>query len=173
MANKEIIAQGKYANFVRRDGWEYVERPKITGIVVIVPVTADGKLILIEQHRVPLDKSVIELPAGLAGDIAGSENEPLAEAAKRELLEETGYTATGMTYLAEGASSAGITNEVLAMFRATGLKKVGEPHGDETEKITVHAIPLAEVPAWLEEKRAQGAVIDLKVYAGLYFANGK
>jgi ADP-ribose pyrophosphatase len=173
MSNKIIIAAGKHANFVRRDNWEYVERPKISGIVVIVPVTDDNKLILIEQFRVPVQKNVIELPAGLAGDIAGTENEPLAAAAKRELLEETGYEAREMTYLTEGASSAGITDEILAVFRATRLKKIGDPEGDGDEHITVHAIPLAEVPAWLVKQREEGKVIDLKVYAGLYFANGK
>ena len=173
MSDKETIAEGKFVRFVRRGKWEFVERRKLSGIVVIVPLTADGKLILIEQFRVPMDKAVIEFPAGLAGDSAGTENEALIIAAKRELLEETGYEASEWKYLCEGASSAGITNEVLAMYKATGLKKVGEPEGDGDENITVHEVPLAEAPKWLEAQKKAGKVIDLKVYAGLYFANAK
>ena len=165
----QIIAEGKHVLFVRRGSWEYVTRKGITGIVGIVAVTEDGKLLLVEQPRKPVGTNVIELPAGLAGDIAGQETEPLAEAARRELLEETGYTAGGMEFLTEGTSSAGITDELIAVFRATNLKRVGPVEGDGTEQITLHEIPVNEVAAWLDGKRREGKAIDLKVYAGLYF----
>jgi ADP-ribose pyrophosphatase len=74
-----------------------------------------------------------------------------------------------MEYLCEGASSAGITTEIITLFRATGLKKSGGGGGDGTENITVHEIPVNEIDAWLAARVKGGAVIDLKVYAGLRF----
>ena len=61
-----------------------------------------------EQYRPPVDKYVIELPAGLAGDQKENRGEALESAARRELLEETGYQAAKMEQLVWGASSAGI-----------------------------------------------------------------
>lgn len=165
----EIVYEGKHVRLVRRGKWEYVTRPKVTGIVAIVAITEAGKLVLVEQPRAPLAKNVIELPAGLAGDVAGEETEELARAARRELLEETGYEAAAMEYLCEGAPSAGISDEIITLFRATGLKKTGPGEGDGSEQITLHEIELGRVEAWLEEQRKAGKQVDLKVYAGLYF----
>ena len=167
---KRVITPGKHVNFVSRNGWEYVERPKITGIVGIIAVTDDRKLVLIEQYRPPVDKRVIEIPAGLAGDVAGQETEELAAAAKRELLEETGYEATRMRQVGAGASSAGITDEIITLFLATGLKKTGDGKGDGSEDLTLHEVPLGQVKSWLDEQTNSGLLIDLKVYGGLYFA---
>jgi ADP-ribose pyrophosphatase len=166
---KTVLYDGRYVRLVKRGNWEFVERKKISGIVGIVALTDERKLILVEQLRVPLQKNVIELPAGLAGDVAGEEDEALANAAARELDEETGYSAERMEYLCEGASSAGITTEIITLFRATGLKKSGGGGGDGTENITVHEIPVKEIDAWLAARAKGGAVIDLKVYAGLRF----
>lgn len=166
----EVIAQGKFVRLVKRGAREYASRTKVTGIVGIVAVTDDGKLILIEQDRPPVQKRVIEMPAGLAGDEEGMETEDLAAAAKRELLEETGYQASGMEYLCEGPPSAGISDEVMTFFRATGLKRTGKAGGVGGEEITVHEVPLAEVPAWVARRVAEGLLVDPKVYAGLYFA---
>ena len=163
------LAQGKRIRLVRRGDWEYVTRPGVSGIVAIVAVTDDGKLVLVEQHRPPVGKPVIELPAGLAGDEAGHEREDLATAARRELLEETGYEAADMTWIAEGAPSAGISDEVITLFRATRLKKTGKGEGDGSEKITLHEVPVGEVVQWLEERRNAGRLVDLKVYAALCF----
>jgi len=166
----EVIAEGDYIRMLRRNDWEYVERRNISGIVVIAPVTADGKLILIEQYRPPVDSIVIELPAGLAGDEDDHADEGLAEAAQRELLEETGYAAGRMELVTEGPVSPGTSAEVISLFLATGLKRVAEGGGDETEDITVHGVPLAEAHSWLEDQRAKGKQLDPKVYAGVYFA---
>src|SRR5580704_13589060 len=90
---KRTLFEGKHIRMVARGDWEYAERKNVTGIVAIIAVTAEGKLLLVEQYRPPLGKTVIELPAGLAGDIAGQEGEAMVTAARRELLEETGYEA--------------------------------------------------------------------------------
>jgi ADP-ribose pyrophosphatase len=169
----EVIAEGKYIQLLCRDGWEYVERKRISGIVAIVPVTRDGRLVLVEQYRAPVAGHVIELPAGLAGDVAGTENERLEEAARRELLEETGYRAGRLTRLFHGPASAGITNEELTFFLARNVVRVSDGGGDESEQITVHTVPLGRVPAWLRRQERAGKLIDVKVYAGLYALRAK
>ena len=166
----ETLADGKFIQLVRQGKWEYAKRKGVSGIVGIVAVTDDRKLVLVEQDRPPVGKRVIELPAGLAGDVAGSETEALADAARRELLEETGYEAQEMVQVAEGAASAGMTDEIITLFLATGLRKTGEAEGDGSEDITVHEVPLDEAARWLEARAAEGRLIDLKVYGGLYFA---
>src|SRR5271154_1531774 len=96
---KRIITSGKYVNLSTRRGWEFVERKNISGIVAIIAVTDERKLLLVEQYRPPMDKNVIELPAGLAGDARENQGEELERAARRELLEETGYEAREMERL--------------------------------------------------------------------------
>jgi ADP-ribose pyrophosphatase len=167
------MADGKYIRLVREGGWEFVKRKGISGIVAIVAVTDDQKLLLVEQYRPPVGRRVVELPAGLAGDVAGSENEALAAAAARELLEETGYAAGAMTLLGAGTASAGLSDEIITLFKATALTKAGPGDGDGSEQITLHEVPLAQAPQWLAAKVTQGCLIDLKVYGGLYFANAR
>ena len=90
---KTILAEGKFLRLVRDGRWEYADRTRAQGAVVLVAVTDDNRLVLTEQYRIPLGQRVLELPAGLVGDIQGEEDEPLVTAADRELLEETGYQA--------------------------------------------------------------------------------
>jgi ADP-ribose pyrophosphatase len=170
MPDNTILYDGKHIQLVKQANWEFAKRKNLTGIVGIVAVTDDGKLVLVEQFRPPVGKSVVELPAGLAGDVAGSEKEDLADAARRELLEETGYEAKEMTYLAAGTASAGMVDEIISLYRATGLRKTGMGEGDGHEQIVTHEVPLAEVERWLEQQVAGGKLVDLKVYAGLHFA---
>lgn len=165
----EVLHQGRYVRLVRKNGWEFVERDGITGIVVVVAVTEDQRLLLVEQHRIPLDGRVIELPAGMVGDRPEARDESFAAAARRELIEETGYEAAALHPLTCGPYSPARSNALYTFFRASGLRRVGEGGGDEHEDIEVHAIPLAEVHDWLEQKAAAGLMIDPKIYAGLYF----
>jgi len=164
-----VLYRGKHVDFVTRRKWEFVHRRTVTGIVVIAAVTPEKKILLVEQFRPPVNARVIELPAGLAGDVRGSEREDLAEAAKRELMEETGYAASGWRRLFFGPPSAGATSEVVTFFKATRLQKQGKGGGDAHEEITVHEVPVRTVDAWLKRKTARGMMIDPKVYAGLYF----
>ncbi|HPR68341.1 MAG TPA: NUDIX hydrolase, partial [Kiritimatiellia bacterium] len=115
------LAAGDHLRLVVRNGWEFVERPKISGIVVIVGTTRFGGLVLVTQWREPVGAPVVEWPAGLAGDIPGSETEALEEAARRELFEETGFRADTMTAVLSGPPSPGISSEIVTIFRARGM----------------------------------------------------
>ena len=166
--SRTLLAQGRHLRFVDEDGWEYVERNAVVGIAVIVAVTADGRLLLVEQYRPPVRQRVIELPAGLAGDEPGHETEELATAAARELLEETGYEAETMIELGSGPPSVGVSSEVVTFFRAEGLRRSGPGGGAGSESIVLHEVELDRVDTFLAEKTGQGLLVDPKVYAGLY-----
>jgi ADP-ribose pyrophosphatase len=168
-----ILAETKYLRLVDRGGWYFVERPFATGVVVLVAVTPDRKLVLVEQHRPALGGNVIELPAGLAGDEPGHEAEEMESAARRELLEETGYRAQTIERIVAAATGPGISSEMITFFRATGLEKVGAGGGVAAENITVIEVPLEGAEAWLLERARAGAIIAVKVWAGLWFARGQ
>jgi ADP-ribose pyrophosphatase len=167
----EIVWQGKYLQVCLRDSYECVQRRGISGIVGIIAVTDGGNLVLVEQYRPAVQAKVIELPAGLVGDTPGAKGESLESAARRELLEETGYQAREMVAVAPGAASAGLSDEIITLLLATGLTKVGDGGGDEHEDITVHEVPLAGLMEWLRRRQAEGMIIDLKVYSALAFRN--
>jgi ADP-ribose pyrophosphatase len=106
------------------------------------------------------------MPAGLVGDLDASDTLELA--AKRELLEETGWQANAVQVLMIGPTSAGLSNEMIAFVRATGLTRIHAGGGDDTENITVHEVPVAEAATWLTQKMAEGYSMDPKLWAGLW-----
>ena len=163
------LYKGEFLALVREGHWEYVDRVNSPGAAIIIAVTDSQKLLLVEQYRIPLHCRVIELPAGMIGDEPGSGDESHAEAARRELLEETGYDAGRMEALFTSPSSAGLTSERVTLFRASQLQQVGQGGGVAHENITVHEVPLADINAWLSAKAKAGCLVDAKVYAGLYF----
>ena len=167
---RQILAEGQYLRLIRQGHWEFAERNNATGAVVIVALTRQGKLLLTEQYRVPVQATVIELPAGLVGDIPGSEEEAWSVAAHRELLEETGYFARKIKRLTAGPISAGFGTEMLSFFLAQNIEKIEPGGGVEGEDIRVHEVALERVPAWLRKKERQGLLVDPKVFAGLFFA---
>ena len=160
---------GKYLALIKEGRWEYAHRTNATGAAIIAAVTDDQKLLLVEQYRIPVHARTIELPAGIIGDEPGSSEESHAEAARRELVEETGYESGHIEALTHGPASAGLGSEVVTLFRATHLRRVGAGGGVAHEEITVHEVPLSEVHDWLDAKAKAGVLIDPKVYAGLYF----
>jgi len=97
----------------------------------------------------------------------------LATAARRELIEETGYDARRFELLSQAPTSPGLTSETVAFFRAVGLKKVADGGGVDGEKIEVHSVKLTVAAAWLRKRLRLGVQIDCKTYAGLYFASCK
>jgi len=167
-AQKITLHAGKFLALVKEGRWEYVDRLGATGAAIVAAVTSERKLLLVEQYRIPVHARTIELPAGIIGDDPGG-NESPADAAHRELLEETGYAAERIETLTTGPASSGLTSEVVTLLLASGLKCVHAGGGVGHENITVHEVPLSEVHDWLAAKASEGLLIEPKVYAGLYF----
>lgn len=170
MPDRSVMYEGQHLRLIREGHWEYADRTKASGAAVIVAVTDDRHLILTEQYRIPVGRRVVELPAGLIGDVEGTEDEQIEEAARRELLEETGYQASELKLLTVGPPTAGLASEIVAFVLATGIKRVSAGGGVEHEQIEVHAVPLDGVAGWLAARGGETLYIDPKVYAGLYFA---
>ena len=160
------LCRGKFLELVKEGRWEYVRRVNANGAVMIVAVTEDGELLLVEEYRVPLHALTIGLPAGISGDEG---EESTLQSARRELEEETGYRADAWTYLFTGPSSPGLTTEMVSFYLAEGLHQISEGGGVAHENITVHRIPLPLVHGWLMDQTGQGKVVDPKIFMGLYF----
>ena len=167
--NKKTLWEGKFLRAVlvryidgsgvtERD-WEAIERVGCDGIVGIVPFTDEGEVVMIRQFRPPINRHVVELPAGLCDPGEKSE-----DAARRELIEETGYSAGELRFLTEGPLSSGLSSELLTVYTATGLTFVGIGGKDETEHIEVLKVPVERVASEMESMREAGDYIDLKVY---------
>lgn len=167
-AELQVVARGKFLNFVRLGRWEFVTRTNVGGIVVVVPLTRGGEIVFVEQYRPPIARRMIEFPGGIVGDTAETRGEPLESAARRELLEEAGYVAGQLIPSIHGPPSAGLTDEEITFFIGLDCQRVSSGGGDESEDIQVHVVPRGEVDAWLAEQANAGTAIDLKIYAGLY-----
>jgi 8-oxo-dGTP pyrophosphatase MutT (NUDIX family) len=180
--NKRTVWEGSFLralNIVYTDSsgslrsWEAVERVNCCGIVSIVPVTAEGEVLFVRQFRPVMDGFVVEFPAGL-----NDRNESLQEAARRELVEETGYDAEEFIFLAEGPVSSGLSTEVLTVFLAKNitpatdrLRQLYPP--DESEDIEVLRMPFPAINERLAAFRESGDFIDLKIYGLAELAKGQ
>jgi len=166
----EILAEGRFLRLARRGRWEYAERVHPRPAVVIVAITPARELVLVEQFRVPLQARVIELPAGLVGDVPGDDHPDSRHHAQRELVEETGFQARSMKRVFGGPVSAGFGTETVEFFLAQGLRRVGSGGGVDGEQIEIHLVPLDRVESWLKRRTRQNRLADPKIFAGLYFA---
>jgi len=156
----ETMWQGRFIAAKREGKWEYVSRARGIRAAVILAID-DGDVLLVEQYRVPLKCSCIELPAGLIGD--DSDGEADETAAARELEEETGYRPARIETIGEFSSSPGMVSETFTLVRAHGVEKVHDGGGVAGEDIIVHRVALADVPAFIERQRAMGKMIDVKI----------
>lgn len=156
--------QGRYIKVNVKGSWEYVSRPNGVRAAVILALDEgeDGRhVILVEQYRVPLGKSCIELPAGLVGD--EQEGEAAFDAAERELEEETGYRANQWQDAGEYYSSPGMVSESFSLFVAKDLQKISAGGGVNGENIIVHRVKLDHVPEFLAQKRQEGLAVDVRI----------
>ena len=123
------------------------------GAVCVIPVTENNEVIVERQYRYPLDRVILEIPAGKLD----APDEDRLSAIQRELREETGYTADEWTDLGAFHPAPAYSDEFITMYMARGLHK-GERHLDEDEFLDVYTLPLAD----LVEEVMKGAVSDAK-----------
>jgi len=128
---------------------------------VVILAEYDGKTILIEQQRVAVGGRCLELPAGLVGD--EDPDATVEETAVKELEEETGFTAQRVERLGDFHASPGMVSESFTLVRAHGVSRSGEGGGTEHEDIEVHLVARADIPNFVEQKRAEGLAIDVKL----------
>lgn len=160
--------QGRHLEVIQHDGAEYVRSRAARGVVLVIPVTSTSEIVLIEQFRRALNCNVIEFPAGLVGD--EDPDETFEAAARRELVEESGYAANELKFWLRGPSSPGGSAEIVDFFFAPNVVKQAGGGGVDHERILVHCIPLATVEPWLEQKRKAGVLVDPRVLLGVYLA---
>ena len=157
---REVMWQGKFVTVVRDGRWEYVERAgRIRAVVILAE--HDGKVVLVEQDRVPIGRRCLELPAGLVGDDGGDDD--VEGAARRELEEETGFVAGQVEMLGEYYSSPGMVAESFTLVRASELTRSHDGGGVDGEDIVTHLVPRGEIASFVAEKRAQGVAVDCKL----------
>jgi ADP-ribose pyrophosphatase len=156
----EVMWEGRFVRAVKRGRWEYASRTGgITAVVVLAEF--EGKVVLVDQPRVALGRRCVELPAGLVGD--EDPNATVEATAIKELEEETGFTAERVERLGDFYASPGMLSESFTLVRAHGLRRIGEGGGDDNEDINVHLVPRPDIPAFLEQMRAKGFGVDVKL----------
>ena len=156
----EVMCEGRFVRLIKRGKWEYASRANDIRAVVILAET-DGKMILVDQPRVPLGARCIELPAGLVGD--EDPDATVEETAVKELEEEAGFTAASIERLGDFHASPGMLSESFTLVRAHGVRRIGEGGGDDDEDIVVHLVARLDIPNFLEQKRAEGFAVDVKL----------
>jgi ADP-ribose pyrophosphatase len=162
----EVLWAGKFVRALKRGKWEYASRANDINAVVIL-AEYDGKMILIDQPRVAPNCRCVELPAGLVGD--EDPNATPEDTAIKELEEETGFTAERVERIGEFYASPGMLSESFTLVRAHGLRKIGDGGGDENEDINVHLVARADIPNFIEQKRAEGFGVDVKLLIFMNF----
>ncbi|MCD5323076.1 MULTISPECIES: NUDIX domain-containing protein [Pontibacillus] len=137
---------------------ELIKHP---GAVAIIPVTQEGKLVMVEQYRKALERSLVEIPAGKLEPGEGPE-----ETAKRELEEETGYTTDKLEFVTSFSTSPGFADEIVHVYLATDLKKAeSKLDGDDDEFVELLEVSLEEAEQMERDQR----IWDAKTaYALLY-----
>ena len=160
-----VIYNGNYLSLINVD----VELPdgnlsnrdiiKHPGACAIIPFLNDNEVILVEQFRKPLEKTLLEIPAGKL-----NKNETPITCAHRELEEETGYKAKDMIYLGKIATAPGFCAEIIHLFKATNLYE-GKKSCDEDEFTDIKKFTLDEIKLMIKK----GEIIDTKTISILSY----
>lgn len=161
---RELVYTGTIVKFYKDhikmpDGkmvhWDFIEH---VGAAAVIPVTDDGKILMVRQYRNALDRYTLEIPAGALD----SREEPTRDCAGRELEEETGYSSDDLEFLITINTTVAFCNELIDIYVARNLKKT-QQRLDEDEFIDVEAWELSD----LCEKIYRGELRDSKTVAAL------
>lgn len=120
----------------------------------VIPLTGDGRVVLIEQYRHGTGEVSLEVPGGMV-----DEGESPRDAAERELLEETGYEASGVSFIGKTRPNPAIQNNWIHTFVARGVRYKGEPSNAGTERTVVRLVELERIPALIEEGKITHALV--------------
>ena len=170
MPTPKTLFETRWLSVQRIGHWDFVRRPQADCAVGILAITPEEEILLVEQFRIPIQRRVIEIPAGIVGDEPEHSGETLAATARRELLEETGYLAGSIEPLIASPTSAGLVAEFIHLFLARDLVRKHAGGGVAGEEIIVHRVPLTSLREWLGARQAAGMAIDFKIHAALWLA---
>ena len=165
--NHHTIYDGRVFKLVRENvtlengtttDMEFIEHP---GAAAVIPFLDDSRILLLKQYRHALKKDIWEIPAGTLDP-----HEKIIDCAKRELIEETGYSANGWQKLGEITPVPGYSDERIHIYLATELQ-TAEQHLDEDEIIQVQEVEFNNAL----EMIGNGEIQDAKSIAGLFLAS--
>lgn len=155
-----LYAGGYFSLLSTADGWEYVQHNRAGSVVAVLGVVDQTSVVLVRQYRPPIERAVLELPAGLA------ESDDFAHEAAREFAEETGREVIGLTELYVAPVCAGLTSTWLRVYAGTVLPaSEGAPDRGELETILV---PLAALAGSEPCPALDGEVVEQTVLAAAF-----
>jgi len=174
IVSKRKLFAGKFitlwsTEFLDKEGhtheWEWIRGHDF---VVVLPILDTKNILLIRNWRVPVERYVFELPAGM---IDATDPDP-ASTAHRELIEETGYEAGELLALPPIPHAPGNSTSMIYPFIATKLKKISDQQGDQTEDISIVSMPVDNVVSDYLNGR-QEEMFNLRIIALLHIAISK
>ncbi len=179
VTGRKTVFEGRFFRIVEKvidsgkgesRAWETVERTNVhgSGAVVIIALTRDGELIFEKNWRAPIESSIIQFPAGLTDVEAESEE----DAARRELLEETGYAATELIPVFLSPLCAALTSTRAMHFFAPGVEFVGKTGSQDIEGIEVLKVPADKADEFMLNL-PEGVALDLRVPGILWILRKK
>jgi 8-oxo-dGTP pyrophosphatase MutT (NUDIX family) len=152
---------GSYFSLVSTpDGWEYVQHNQAGSVVAVLGLVNETSIVLVRQYRPPVERAVLELPAGLA------ESDDFPHEAAREFAEETGREITGLSELYVAPVCAGLTSTWLRVY-AGAVPPLPEAAPDRGELETV-LVPFAALTGTEPDQALAGEVIEQTVYAAAF-----
>ncbi|TXL67913.1 NUDIX hydrolase [Cerasibacillus terrae] len=129
------------------------------GAVAVIPVTKEGKIVFVKQYRKPLEKVLIEIPAGKL-----ESGEAPEKTAVRELEEETGFTTNDLTFVTSFYTSPGFADELMYIYLTTELEALEQPPaGDEDEFIELIELTLEEAKQYVKENKIHDAKTNFAI----------